>query len=256
MLSSAAALLLSLSFAQNEAPAAAVDSAAAAQAAPPAEAPRARWIKQRVSLLYKAADGGIENEIPLTHSEETGGARMTVHDVSGEVSSNGRFAYAFEKNDLWNTSKTKLIERRRVLRVYGSDGRLLWENPAADAPEGQAPLLFSADGETAVVLSRRDKGWMASVRDYLGAPLIEIGPYPKIDAAFLTANGRYALVRWLIPDQDSGHTFLDVKNKARKDIASGDLYMGQARIDEDGKVFSNKKLVFDFAAAPAEEKKP
>lgn len=253
-LAAAALLALSAGAAAQEAPAAQALSSTPPAAAEPVEAPHAAWIKQKVSLLYKNADGGIENELPLTHSEETGAARATVHDVTGEVSANGRFAYVFDKNDVWNTSKTKLLERRRSLRVYGSDGNLLWESPNADAPEGQAPLLFSADGETALVLLRKDKGWAAAVRDYLGATLMEIGPYPKIEAAALTANGRYAMVQWLVPDQDAGHTFVDVKKKARKEMPSSDLYMGQAEIDGEGKVWSNKKVVFDFAAPEAPKK--
>lgn len=233
------------------APAVAVDTAA--PQAPAAEAPKAMWVKRKVSLLYKDQDGDIVNELPLTHNEETAGGRATVHDVSGGVSSNGRFAYVFDKSDVWNAAKTKLLSRACELRVYGSDGQRLWETPYADAPEGRQPLVFSADGETALVLLKREKGWYASLRDYLGATLLELGPFPKIDAAELTPSGRYAMVAWLVPDKDSTHTFVDVKTKTRKDIPSGDLYLGQAWIGDDGKVVSDKKVVFDFGAPEAEK---
>jgi hypothetical protein len=96
------------------------------------------------------------------------------------------------------------------------------------------------------VLQKRPKGWTASVRDYLGAVLVEAGPLARVESAEITKNGSYATVRWLVPDQNATHTFLDVKNKIRKDIPSGDLYLGKAVITEDGKVLSGKKPVFDF----------
>lgn len=235
--------------------AAETDGADSAPAAAPKPQSHSGWFNQKVSLLYKNADGDIVNELPLSHAEEGGASRATVRDVVGEMSANGRFAYTFDKTVVWNGSKTKVLEVKRMLRVYGSDGKLLWESPHADAPEGQAPLLFSADGEIALVLLHKDKTWTASVRDYLGATLMEAGPLAKIEAATLTPNGRYAMVRWLVLDQAATHTFLDIKNKVRKDVASGDLYLGAGSINEDGKVFSAKKLVFDFNA-PAPEKKP
>lgn len=70
----------------------------------------------------------------------------------------------------------------------------------------------------------------------------------------MTPSGRYVMVRWLIPDQNATHTFLDLKTKTRKDIPSGDLYFGNASLGDDGKVVSGKKVVFDFNAPPADKK--
>ncbi len=254
-----AAFLLALSAPgrpQSTATAVAVDSASvAAPEAQPAPPPEPKWIKRGVSLLYQDAAGDIVNEIPLSHAEESGDGRSTVHDITGEVCPNGRFAYTFDKAVVWNSSKTKVLEVDRLLKVYGTDGQMLWQSTHADAPEGQAPLLFSDDGETMLVLLHKGNAWTVSARDYLGNPKMEAGPFAKVEAAALTPSGRYVMVRWMIPDQDAKHTFLDLNGKTRKDIPSGSLYLGKATLGDDGKVVSGKKTVFDFNAPP-EAKKP
>jgi hypothetical protein len=220
-----------------------------------APAPEPRWIKRGASLLYQDAAGDIVNEIPLSHTEEAGEGRQTVRDITGEICPNGRFSYIFDKSVVWNASKTKVMGGERVLKVYGTDGQMIWQSSNADAPEGQMPLLFADDGETMLVLLHKINGWTVSIRDYLGNPKMEAGPFAKLEAANLTASGRYVMARWLIPDQIATHTFLDLKTKTRKDIPSGDLYLGKASINEDGKVVSGKKVVFDFNAPP-QDKKP
>ena len=208
----------------------------------------AAWSHQRTALLFRLGDGDIASEIPLTQSEDTSSGKAIIRQVTGGVSDNGRFAYSFDKTVTWNASKSKVLKSQTFLRVYGTDSKPLWETNEADAPEGQEPLHFSADGETFIVLERKEKGWIASVRYYLGAKIIEAGPLARVETATLTKNGAYAMVKWIVPDQSATHTFLDIKKQSRKDIASGDLYLGSARITDDGKVFSNKKLVFDFNA--------
>ena len=66
----------------------------------------------------------------------------------------------------------------------------------------------------------------------------------------MPVRGRFALARWNEPDKSATHTFLDIENKTRKDIASGDLTLGQALIDDDGRVYSGKKPIFSFSTPP------
>lgn len=208
----------------------------------------ASWSRQKTALLLRGVTDGIAAEIPLGHWDEGSSARPVARDVSAGVSSNGRFAYTFDKAVVWNPPKSKVLKVQTLLRVFGTDGKELWSVVDADAPEGQEPLYFSADGETALILLHKDKAWSASIRYYLGAQIMEAGPFARVEGAAFTRNGRFGMIKWLVTDQSATHTFLDVKTKTRKDIPSGDLYLGAARLDEDGKVHSGKKVVFDFNA--------
>lgn len=218
------------------------------------------WVKQGSSLLFFDAAGELSQEIGLRSDDETLGPRTSFQELSGGVSPGGRFAWVLEKNTRYDSRKTQEIESRRELRVYGTSGKLLWSLPGADAPDGLEPVFFSADGETAAALTRGEAGWTLSVRNYLGAELATAGPFERVQGAGLTPNGRYAFVRWLVPDKSATHTFLEVPSKRRVDIQSGELILGLAKISNDGVVTSGQKTVFAFkpeadktSARPAEK---
>jgi hypothetical protein len=210
----------------------------------------AGWVRQTASLLFFDEAGNLSNEIGLRTDEESSGTRINVHEIRGAASKNGRFAWVLDRTTTWNMSRSKILESRRLLRFYGSTGKELWSSSEADVPENGEPILFSANGETVLVSLRNDRGWTAAVKSYLGSTLIDVGPMPRLQLMTLTENGQYAMVRWLVPDQSATHTFLEIPTKTRHDLPSADLFMGLARITEDGKVYSGKRFVFDFTAIP------
>ena len=207
------------------------------------------WTKQGTSLLFRGSDGSLSEEIGLVRVEESVPATVTVKETRGGVSPNARFAWTLETSQVFNAERTKLKKASGTLRVYGSGGQPLWDAPSEAAPEGVDPVLFSDDGETLLVARREAKGWIAEARSYVGAVQIAVGPMAKLQMLVLVPNGRYALVRWSVPDESATHTFFDIPAKRRVDIPSGELYLGLAKITPEGQVFSGKKLVYDFAKA-------
>ena len=117
-------------------------------------------------------------------------------------------------------------------------------------------MVYSASGENILLAQRAPKGWLVSVRTYLGIPEWELGPFPELDSMFITPSGRYAMIRWTDPDKSRTHTFLELPTKTRKDIPSGELYLGSAIMWEDGKVTSGKKEVFVFPKPEPEPAAP
>ncbi|MBI4375496.1 MAG: hypothetical protein HY549_03510 [Elusimicrobia bacterium] len=206
------------------------------------------WLKQSSSLLFYDSSGNLTSEIGLGTWEDSSGSRVRIHEIRGGASANGQFSWTLDRIQIWNPPRTKLLESRRTLRFFGTAGKELWSRSEADVPETGEPLLFSEDGKTVVVALSTEKGWTLSVRNYLGSSLMEAGPFPKLQAMAITRNGRFAMAKWLVPDQSASHTFLDIKTKARKDIPSGELYLGLARIDDTGRIFSGRKMIFDFGA--------
>ncbi|MBI5631714.1 MAG: hypothetical protein HY921_12620 [Elusimicrobia bacterium] len=208
------------------------------------------WLKQGASLLYYDDAGTLSQEIGLGVLEDSSGSRINARETRGGASSLGHFAWTVERTATWNPQRTKKLESRAVLRFYGGKGLELWSEAEADIPDGGEPLLFSQDEETLLLSRRVQDKWFASVKNYLGNELMQAGPFPSLEMLALTPNGRYALARWSVLDKSSTHTFLDVARKARKDIPSGELSLGLARITNDGQVFSGKKMIFDFNAEP------
>lgn len=196
------------------------------------------WVKQASSLLHYDSSGTLSGEQPLGRWEEPSGARVLVHETRGAASRNGSFAWILEK-----------VDGRAVLRFFGPSGKELWSENGASAPESGEPLVLSANGEVVLFCRRSGSALTAVVRSFVGNTLWEIGPLPALYAMELTNNGRYALLRWTEPDKAATHTFLDINAKARKDIPSGELLLGQASIDEEGVVRSGKKTIFSFAGA-------
>lgn len=206
------------------------------------------WLRQSASLLYYDSAGDLANEIPLSKEDDGSGV---VRDRLGGAAPNGRFAWTLERSTTWNAGRTKKLASKRLLRVYGDDGKELWEAPDADVPEEGDPVRFSQDGTTLLVALHEAGGWTVSARNYLGTTLMDAGPLPQLKVMTLTPGGKYAMIRWLVPDQSATHTFLDLAAKARRDIPSSEFSWTVARVDDDGKVYAGKRLVFDFAAPAA-----
>lgn len=218
-------------------------AALAASLALAQEAPKTgHWERKPTALLLFDADGGLASEHHLGASDD--GAKMSF----GGVSPDKRLSWVFEKTISWNAARTKVLGTQRRLRLLGSDGKTLWESKEADAPlEGGDVLRFSDDSELALYSERLASGWRLVARNYIGNQLLEAGPFAELQQFTMTKDGRYALARWTVPDQSATHTFLDLKTKARKDVASDTFALGQARLDDDGKVWSGGKVALDLA---------
>ena len=239
-------------FALLAVPARSQDAPALEEMAPPLATPG--WTRQSASLLLYGQDGSLSKEIPLRAPDEGG---TTSRETLGGVSPDGRLAWTLDRRQTWNQDRTRLLDSRRLFKTYGTTGSELWHDDAVDMPERGDPILFSADGLTLLLARRAGGQWTAEARTWLGRPLLVIGPFPHLVSMALTPNGRYALARWSVTDKSDTHTFVDLSTLARKDIESGDLVLGLARIGDDGVARSGSKVVFSFetasstAAAPA-----
>jgi hypothetical protein len=198
------------------------------------------------SLLYFDAEGTLVNEIGLGRWEEPSGARVKAKSIDGGTSRDGSFAWTIDLRTTWNSPKTKVLDEQRTLRFFDAAGKELWGEEGADAPPGSAPLVFSDDGKTCLLALRRPSGWFAAAKTYLGNTSWEAGPFPKLEALQLSPNGRYGLARWNDPDKSSIHSFLDLRQKVRRDVHSDRFLLGKSRIDDSGRAFSASKLVFSF----------
>lgn len=232
---------------------AALAGPAGAQADAPAPAPELRemapaaaapgWTKQSASLLLYGADGALAQEVPLRDPDAMG---ATSRETTGGVSPDRKLAWTLDRTLVYTRGRTKLLESRRLFKVYGSDGQELWRDDAVDVPERGEPVQWSADGRTLLLAGRSGEGWSVEARTWLGRPIARLGPFPKLISMALTPNGRFALARWAVPDKSDTHTFIDLQTKARKDVDSADLVLGLARIGDDGAVRSGSKTVYAF----------
>lgn len=223
--------------AQSTAPAAGLESTATA---------RTGWVKEPTALLHYGPDGTLDGETGLGRWEDSAGSRVNVHEIRAGASRSRRFAWIWDAQTSRDALRATLLESRRSLRFLGSDGLELWSDAAADRPDRGEPLVFSSDGETLILARRTAKGWTASIRDFTGSVLGELGPYPRLEAIALSDNGKYAFARWLVPDQSAAHAFYKISTKKSREIPSAEFYLGPARITDDGKVYTGKKLLFDF----------
>lgn len=207
------------------------------------------WVKQGSSLLFYDQSGALSGETWLGVSEDSNGSRVNAREIRAGASPNGRFAWTMDKTTVWDPQRTKILETRRRLRFLGTNGKELWLSSDADIPESCDPVIFSGNGENLLLALNSGKGWSVSAKKYTGYTILQVGPLPVLQLMSLTPNGRYALVRWAVPDHSSTHTFLDTETLARKDIPSGELYMGLAHITDEGKIFSGKKFIYDLASS-------
>ncbi|MBI3289224.1 MAG: hypothetical protein HYZ74_06875 [Elusimicrobia bacterium] len=205
------------------------------------------WSKQGKSLLLYDQDGALSSEIGLL-TEENG---AVTREVRGEPSPDGRAAWTIERKRTWNPSRNKLLESRRILKVHGSSGQLLWTDEAVEWPETGDPVIFSSDSKVALIARHLGEAWSVEARDWTGGVILKAGPFPRLVSIGLAGGGDYAMARWAVPDKSDTHSFLDIRNKARKDIETSELTLGLARIGDDGVVRSGRREVFSFAASSA-----
>ncbi len=206
------------------------------------------WSHQGHSLVLYGPDGGLLQELPLRAPDADG---TVSRETLGGAAPDGRLAWTLDRKLVWSPGRTKLLESHRQFKAYGTAGIELWHEDSVDLPERGDPVAFAADGKTLLFARRADDGWYAEARDWLGNALAAVGPFPRLISMTLTPNGRYALARWAVPDASDTHTFLELKTKRRKDVASSDLVLGLARIGDDGVARSGSRVVFDFNASTA-----
>ena len=211
------------------------------------------WVRQSASLLYYDAGGNLALELPLRTEDDGSG---TVRERLGGAAPNGRFAWTLERTTAWNADRSKALSKSSALRFFGDDGKELWQLPNAGSPEKGEPVSFSANGETLLVAARSPSGWTVSIKSYLGATIMDVGPLPQLQLMTITPSGKYAMIRWTVPDQSATNTFVEVATKRRQDIPSSRFSWTTPRVDDDGKVYAGKRLVFDFGAAPAPKPAP
>ncbi len=209
------------------------------------------WQRQGNSLLLYDESGELVQEHGLQSSEENAGAKIVVNEVTAGASANGRAAWLLERRIGWNYAKSKMLDSRRRLRVFGASGAELWGDSDADAAEQGDPVALSDDGKTALYATRAGVAgsWSLMARDWTGNILMTAGSFPRLMSIALTPNGRFVMARWAVPDKSATHTFLDLKRKLRKDIPSSDMTLGLARVEDDGVVRSGRRVVFELAAS-------
>ena len=201
------------------------------------------WSKQGKSLVLYDAEGSLSFEIGLLR-EESG---VVTREVLGDVSPDGAAAWTLERRLTWNPQHNKMLESRRVLKIHGSTGQVLWSDDSVDLPEKGEPIVFSNDSKVILIACHFGESWSVEARDWAGGSKLKAGPFPRLVSISLASGGRYAVARWGVPDKSDTHSFFDLWTKARKDIETSDLTLGLARIGDDGVVRSGRRDVFAFA---------
>ena len=208
------------------------------------------WSRQGRSLLLYAPDGSLADELGLSHEETP----SVTKETRGGVSPDRRAAWTLERKLHWATGRTKMTESLRTLRVYGSSTRALWTDDAVDWPETGEPVQFSEDSTVVLITRRVGEAWRVEARNWMGGSIMQAGPFPRVHSIGLAPKGRFAQIRWSVPDKSDSHTFLDLKTKQRKDLETAELTLGLARIGDDGVVRTGRREALRFeleSAAPA-----
>lgn len=203
------------------------------------------WSKQGKSLVLYDAAGELSFEIGLLR-EDNGAA---TREVIGGVSPDGAAAWTLERKLTWNPARSKLLESRRSLKIYGSAGTVLWGDDNVDLTEKGDPVAFSNDSKVILIACHFGESWSVEARDWAGGTKMRAGPYPRLIAISIAPGGRYAVARWGVPDKSDTHSFLDLWTSTRKDIETSELTLGLARLGDDGVVRSGRRDVFSFATA-------
>lgn len=213
------------------------------------------WQRQGNSLLLYDESGALVQEHGLISLEESAGAKLVAHVITAGAAANGRAAWLLDRRVGWNHAKTKILDSRRRLVVFGAAGAELWSDTDADAPEQGEPISLSDDGKTALYARREGVAgaWSLVGRDWAGNILMSAGPFPRLMSLALTPNGRFVMARWAVPDKSATHTFLDLQARTRKDVPSSELTLGLARVEDDGIVRSGRRVVFELAASTSAE---
>jgi hypothetical protein len=216
-------------------------------AAPAAEAPTGGWIEAPASLLLYSGEELI-HEIGLGEwREDAPGGIVVEREMRGGVYGKGRFAWH------WHRARTirrgrddEVISSTRTFVYLGTRGQTLWRADAVDAPPGLEPAVASANGETVLVIERGFDGWSAAAYTFTGNRITATPGADRIERFALTRNGRFATVLASATDKPLVYLFIDLETDARKDIPAADAPLGEATIDETGRVLFGKKTVFRF----------
>ena len=226
-----------------------VMSAAAAEAPALPDLPVSRstpgWSKQGRSLVLYDAEGSLSAEIGLSR-EDSG---SVTHEVWGGASPDGAAAWTLDRKLTYNPSRSKLLESRRMLKIHGSAGQVLWSDQYVDFPEKGEPVAFSNDSKTILIACHYGESWSVEARDWAGGDKLKAGPFPRLISISIAPGGRYAVARWGVPDKSDTHSFFDLWTRARKDIETSELTLGLARMGDDGVVRSGRRDVFAFSTA-------
>lgn len=205
------------------------------------------WSRQGRSLLLYGPDGALSDEIGLTREETP----TVTKEVQGGISPDGQAAWTLERQLLWSKGRTRLLESRRRLRVFGRSMTALWTDDAADWPDNGDPIVFSDDSKTCLVARRLGEAWSVEARDWAGGVILKAGPFPRVHSIGLAPAGRFATARWSVPDKSDTHSFLDLKAKLRKDVETSELTLGLARLGDDGVARSGRREVLHFELSPS-----
>jgi hypothetical protein len=205
------------------------------------------WVKKGSSLLLYDKDEELVSEIGLETTEEGTTAKPVVHEILGGAAKSGRFAWTLDRRRTYNADRTKLLASKRMLKVLGSGGEPIWTSTEADAIDDGDPVAFSDDGETLLASFHSTLSWRVAAKGYLGNTLMDLYNLPELESIQITPNGKYAMIRWTDPDKSDTHTFLNIPKKARRDVPSGTLHLGRAKLAPDGQVSSGGKVILDLS---------
>jgi len=202
------------------------------------------WTTTPTSMLLYSASGKTLYEIGLGSWEEDKGSYVVRRVMRGRVSKDGRFA--------WHWEKVRAIRRQRADAVLASthtfaflatNGYMLWNDDDADAPPGQDPALMSDNGENILVRELRDKEWTVAAVNFTGNRMLELPAGSRIDKWDIVPSGRFAYFCWSGFEKPLVCTFLDLENRAHKDMPAADMLLEGLTLQDDGSVLAGSKVV-------------
>ncbi len=212
---------------------------------PPVEG-RSGWVKAKASLLLYDSSGTLVNEVGLGTWEEAasnGAGQRKV--VQGGVSTDGRFAWSWEKVETFKIGKSdRALTTARLLRYLGTEGQELFRNELADAPKGLDPVSLSNDGEWILLTERGPDAWIIAAYDFMGNRLVDAHGKGSVELAQLTPNGQFALVRWHQLDLPPEYTLVKVGERAATGLPSPKAPGTAPKLTDDGRVLVGVKVIF------------
>lgn len=207
---------------------------------------KAGWVKAKSSLLLYDSSGTLVNEVGLGTWEEAGSngnAQRKV--VRGGVSTDGRFAWAWEKVETVKAGRSeKALTTSRLMRYLGTTGDELFRNELTDAPPALDPVVLSADGEWILLTERGPDAWIIAAYDFMGNRLVDAHGKGSVELAQLTPNGQFALVRWHQLDLPPEYTLLKVGERATTGLPALRAPGLSPTLADDGRVLLGAKVIF------------
>lgn len=207
---------------------------------------RAGWVKTPASLLLYDSSGTLVNEVGLGTWEEPASEGMVLRRiVRGGISRDGRFAWSWEKAETVKLGRVdKPTTTARLMRYLGTEGQELFRNELADAPQGLEPIVLSDNGERLLLAEHGPDAWILAAYDFTGNRLVDARAKGSIELAELTANGRFALVRWHQLDLPPEYTLLRIEDRMVSDLPGVRATGISPKLTDDGRVLVGKKVVF------------